>query len=223
MSMARVLAAAAALLAASLASADEATAPSAGATADASQTVMAVWVEKEANFPYKGLTSYYSCTGIENKVSSILRAIGARPGFKVTARSCIHDAGARGPFAGVEPMPWVYIRAALPQPATPEALAELARTASKSELVARTKGQAAAASEATAQFPAHWTRVELLGRPTGPLQEGDCELVDEMAQGPFEQLGVKIVEKHMTCVPRQVNLGSIRLTLEVLRPVPEKK
>ena len=38
-------------------------------------------------------------------------------------------------------MPWVYITAALPQPVTPELLAELAKPDPKAELVARATGK----------------------------------------------------------------------------------
>jgi len=215
-----ILVSTAALLAASASNAASAAEATTTAAPDG-EPVMAVWVEKEVDFPYKGLTSYYSCTGIENKVRAILKMIGARPGYSVKARACVRDVVSTGPMRGAEPMPWVHIRAALPQPATPELLAELAKTSSKDELIARTKGQAAPAAEATAQFPARWQRVRFAGSPLGPVQEGDCELVDEMARGPFEQLGARVLERQMACVPKQVNPGSVRLTLEVLTPVPQ--
>ena len=185
-------------------------------------TMMAVWVQKEVNFAYVGLTSYYSCDGIRDKVRQILKYIGARPGFKVTVRSCVNDTGVRRDFGGVERMPWVYITAALPQPATPELLAELAMPDPKRELVARATGKASTTAEATAQFPARWRRVELVGRPIGPVQWGDCELVDQMAREAFPQLGARIVMNQMACVPHQVTPGGLNLTLEVLQPVPEK-
>jgi len=185
-------------------------------------TMMAVWVQKEVNFAYVGLTSYYSCDGIRDKVRQILKYIGARPGFKVTVRSCVNDTGVRRDFGGVERMPWVYITAALPQPATPELLAELAKPDPKAELVARATGKPSAKAEATAQFPAQWRRLQFVGKPIGPVQQGDCELVDEMAESAFAQLGARVIEDLTACVPRQVNPGSIRLTLEVLQPVPEK-
>jgi hypothetical protein len=213
----------ASVLAAGQVSAPSTAAPVApAASADDAQTVMAVWVQKEVNFPYVGLTSYYSCDGIRDKVRQILKHIGARPGFKVTVRSCVNDAGAGRELGGVERMPWVYITAALPQPATVELLAELSTPDPKGELVARATGKPAATAEATEQFPARWRRVELVGRPIGPVQWGDCELVDQMAQVAFAQLGARIVMNQTTCVPRQVSPGSIRLTLEVLQPVPEK-
>ena len=190
--------------------------------ADAGSAVMAVWVQKEVNFPYKGLTAYYTCDGIRDKVRRMLKYIGARPDFKVRVRSCVNDTGASRNLGGVEPMPWVYITAALPQPVTPELLAELAKPDPKAELVARATGKPSVKAEATAQFPAQWRRLQFVGKPIGPVQQGDCELVDEMAESAFAQLGARVIEDLTACVPRQVNPGSIRLTLEVLQPLPEK-
>jgi hypothetical protein len=221
----RVAVAVASVLLAPLVAAEQQSARTTAAPAaveDEASTVMAVWVQKEVNFPYKGLTSYYTCDGIRDKVRAILRYVGARPGFKVTVRSCVNDVVGNRSLGGVEPMPWVYITAALPQPVTPELLAELAKPDPKAELIARATGKPSATAEATAQFPAKWRRVQFLGKPTGPVQLGDCELMDEMAESAFAQLGARVVEDLTSCVPRQVNPGSIRLTLEVLQPVPEK-
>ena len=194
----------------------------AATTADAAATVTSVWVEKEVSFPYKGLTTYYSCDGLRDKVAKILKAIGARPGFKVDVRSCVHDMATTNPLAGVEPMPSVYIRAALPQPATAELLAELAKPDAKGELVARVQGTGGpAVTEAAAQFPARWNRVRFVGTQLGPVQLGDCELLEEMRDAVFVPLGAKVVEDAMACVPKQVTPGSVRLTVEVLQPVPQ--
>lgn len=192
------------------------------ANADGASTVMSVWVTKEVSFTYMGMTSYYSCDGIRDKVRSILRYIGARPGFKVSVRGCVNGVAVNGSLGGVERMPRVYVTAALPQPATPELLAVLSKPDARRELIARVRGSGDPTAEATAQFPARWRRVEILAKPTGPVQLGDCELVDEMGQVVFAQLGARIVDDQTTCVPRQLTVGSVRLTLEVLQPVPEK-
>ncbi len=71
MSSMRVVVAVASVFLASLMAAEQASgqATAAPATAaDGAPTVMAVWVQKEVNFPYKGLTSYYTCDGIRDKV-----------------------------------------------------------------------------------------------------------------------------------------------------------
>jgi hypothetical protein len=216
----RILLATAVLLLAPLPILAQAPAPAGRTVADAEPTVMAVWVETDVNFMYKGLTSYYTCDGIGAKVGAILKYIGARPGFKVQVRGCINDAGRSLNQLPVEPAPWVHIHAALPRPATPELLAELAKPDAKKELVARATGKGASTAEATAQFPARWQEVRLLGTQLGPVQLGDCELVDAMRRDVFEKLGAKIIDDQMSCVPKQVTPGSVRLTLEVLQPVP---
>jgi hypothetical protein len=193
-----------------LAAAQEAT-PS----ADAAATVNAVWVERELTFTYMPLTSYYSCDGLRDKVRWILQQLGARPGFKVTSRGCVE-------VQGPEVFPGVKIVAAFPAAATPELLSQLASEASKRELAARATGKAHPVAEATAQFPARVRRVEFKsGRSSlEDLQDGDCELIEQMRDRVFGQLGVKVVDDHVHCVPRQVSLGAVRMTLEVLEPVP---
>ena len=178
-------------------------------------TVNAVWVEHEVNLNYTGFTSYYSCDGLRDRVVWVLKELGARPGFKVTTRGCLRGTGA-------EVMPGVRIVAALPAEATAEVLAQIASDASKRELVARTTGNAAAADEATAQFPARVKRVEFRSGISRDLQDGECELMEHMRRQVFGPLGVRVVEGGTSCSPRQVTLGAVRMTVEVLEPVPEQ-
>lgn len=188
---------------------------SVGSTADTTAPVMAVWVEQKIDFTYVGITSYYSCDGLKSKVSSILKEIGARPGFRVTARACVN------PIGGVEKSPIIGIVAAMPRAATPEVLAEVARQASMDEQVAKAGGKAVPSAEATAQFPARTRRVDFRATPLGPVQPGDCELIQLMRDKVFVPLGARIVEDHMACVPHQVIVGGISLAIEVLEPLPQ--
>jgi len=185
------------------------------ATADAAQTVNAVWVQRELTFTYMPRTSYYSCDGLRDKVSWLLKQLGARPDFKVVSRGCIKAQGA-------EVFPGVKIVAAFPAEATPELLASLASEASKRELEARVGGKQAPVAEATAQFPARVKRVDLRSSASSSnmLQDGDCELFEQLRDQVFGPLGVKVVADQMHCVPRQISLGAVRLSVEVLEPVP---
>jgi len=184
-------------------------------SADAAATVNAVWVEREVTFTYMPLTSYYSCDGLRDKVRWILRELGARPGFKVVARGCVE-------MQGPEIMPGVKILAAFPTPATPELLAQLASEASKRELAARATGKPDPVAEATAQFPARVRRVEFRSGVSSfdELQDGDCELMEQMRDRVFGQLGARVVQDQIHCVPRRVSIGAVRMTVEVLEPVP---
>jgi hypothetical protein len=195
-----------------LAAAQEASAPPPAAT------VASVWVEHKVNFTYMPLTSYYSCDGLRDKVRWILKELGARPGFKVKSRGCVE-------LQGPEVFPGVEITAAFPAAATPELLGQLAGEASRRQLAARAAGKPDPVAEATAQFPARARLVEFTsGRASlNALQDGDCELMEQLVrQDVFGKLGTRVVESDIHCVPRQVTLGAVRMTVEVLEPVPER-
>jgi hypothetical protein len=183
----------------------------AATAADSPGVVSAVWMERDVTLHYMGFTSYYSCEGLRGQVRRILQELGARPGFKVTMRNCIEP-------TGPEWSPSVRIVAALPVEATPEVLAELASDASERELAARVQGKSS--DEATAQFPARPKRVEFVSGGMSFLKDGDCELMEQMRDRAFGPLGVKVIDSSIRCVPRQVSIGSIRMTVEVLEPVP---
>jgi hypothetical protein len=182
----------------------------------AAATVNAVWVEHQVSFTYMPLTSYYSCDGLRDKISWILREIGAKPDFKVRSRGCIE-------LQGPELMPGVEIIAALPAEATPELLQQLADEASKRQLAARATGKSDPVTEATAQFPARVKRVDFESTRSAfdDLQDGDCELMEQLVRNDvFGKLGARVVDARTHCVPRQVTLGAVRMSVEVLEPVP---
>jgi len=180
-------------------------------SADAPPAVSALWIERDVMFNFMGNTSYYSCDGLRDKVRLVLRQLGARPDLKVTARNCMRQ-------SGPEWAPAVRIVAAFPAEATPELLAELAASAPERELVARVGGKPA--TEATAQFPARWKRVEFRSSRIDDIENGDCELMEQLRRSVFDQIGVRVLEYAVNCVPRQLTLGAVRMTVEVLEPVP---
>ena len=183
--------------------------------ADSPPAVNAIWVEKDIEFTYMAFTTYYSCDGLRDKLRWVLKEIGARPGFKVTVTGCMNT--------GPDVLPHARIRAAMPQAATPELLAELARDASQRELVARSTGKSADVNEPTAQFAARTRRIEFKDDPLSHIEAGDCELVEQLRDHVFVPLGARVVEDRMRCTPKQLNLNGVRLTIEVLEPVPETK
>jgi len=184
------------------------------ASAADNATVNAVWVDEDLSFTYVGFTSHYSCGGIRDKVAYVMQQLGARPDFKVTVAGCLNAS------SGPEIMPRVRVRAALPREATPTVLAELTRERSTRELAAHAQGKpAAVADEATAAFPAAWRMVTFEGTPSSAVQDGDCELMEQLIRQVLVPMGVREVKgSKLDCVPHQVPLNAVNVKLQVLAP-----
>jgi hypothetical protein len=174
-------------------------------------TVNAVWVEHDLAFTYMGFTSHYSCSGLEDKVKYVMKQLGARPGFKVTSGGCVN-------LSGPEVMPRVRVRAALPQEATPEVLAQLEKDRSVRELAARAGGKPLPATdEAAARFPATWRVVTFEGTPISDIQDGDCELLEQLIRNVLKPMGVReVAGSSLNCVPHQVPINAVNVKLQVL-------
>ncbi|MGB7906370.1 MAG: hypothetical protein WCF43_16895 [Steroidobacteraceae bacterium] len=176
-------------------------------------TVNAVWTEHEFTFTYFGRGTYYSCGGLDDKIEYILTALGARPKPWVQV-SCLD-----GP--GIQQMPTARIKVAVPTEVTPELLAQLEAGKSKRELVAKTQGRGTAVDVATAQFPAERRIVEFVGRRKDHIEDGDCELFDQLLPQVLEPLGIREAPgSSLTCMPRMSQVGSVHLKLESLHARP---
>ena len=174
--------------------------------------VQAVWKAQEITFHYQSFTTFYSCSTLEAKVRKLLLAVGADKRTKVRSRGCMNS-------HEIPKLPYVQITILSPVEATPEQLAELEKTRSHRELVARVRGDSKQAEVAEAQFPAHWKRVSLSRGKLG-LEPGDCELVSELKKKVLPRLGVKIVDDDVHCVPNQLSITQPQLVIDVLAPLP---
>lgn len=174
------------------------------------EPVMAVWKPQEINFYLHTTTSVYSCRAVTGKVRQLLIALGVDPEVKVSSAGCYDNELNR--------MPYLRIRLVSPVQATPQALAELEKSRSTRELVARLKGERP--GEITEQFPAQWRKVSLSRGQLG-LEEGDCELIDELKRKVLPQLAIRIVKDEMSCMPYSLTLGQPRLEVEALARLPE--
>jgi hypothetical protein len=52
------------------------------------QIVTGTWEHRHASFTYFGITSLYSCSGLETNIRALLQHLGARKDIKVDARGC---------------------------------------------------------------------------------------------------------------------------------------
>jgi hypothetical protein len=189
--------------------------------------IPAVYFDRDIEFAYMGHTSYYTCDGLKSKVTQILRQMGVKPGFKVSIGSCfesqgftttsVHGSGVHG----AERMPTVRIRAAFPTEATPEVLEELEKTSPEREMLRRYQGLPTDFDPAVDQFAAVRTVIIFKDGKLGPIDAGDCELIEVMRDNVFKPVGMRIIQDRMRCQPGQVSMGSVDMKVEILeQPQP---
>jgi hypothetical protein len=65
-------------------------------------------------------------------------------------------------------------------------------------------------------FPASFKTVTLSPRDPRDLEEGDCELVEQVGDELLPKLGVRVISEKVDCVPHQIPLGRPVLVVEVL-------
>jgi hypothetical protein len=174
--------------------------------------VQAFWKAQELTFYFQSFTTFYSCSSLEAKVKRVLVAVGANKEMKVRTRGCTmtHE---------IAKMPFVEITLLSPAEATPEEMAQLDKTRSHRELVARVRGDSKQAEIAETQFPAQWKRVSL-SRGKLNLEPGDCELIEQLQKKVFPKLAIRTVDDRVECVPNQVSMTQPRLVVDVLTALP---
>lgn len=171
--------------------------------------VQAIWKRQEIDFFYQSFTTFYTCDGLEDRVETILRAVGAKD-VKAIASGCFSNAPARTPH--------VRLVAKTPVEATPDALAELQKDKSTRELKSRVRGEHP--EDPATQFPAAWKQVNLSVGKFG-IESGECELIDELNRKVFPKLGIRVVKNEVSCTPHQSNLAQPRLQVEALNALPK--
>ncbi|HEY0801295.1 MAG TPA: hypothetical protein VGD54_10655, partial [Steroidobacteraceae bacterium] len=63
------------------------------------QLVTAVWQHHQVSFSYYGITTLYSCDGLETNIRLLLLHLGARKDAKVNANGCPNGSSVPGPNA----------------------------------------------------------------------------------------------------------------------------
>lgn len=165
-----------------------------------------VWVRHERHFSYMGMTSHYSCDGLESKLKSLLRLVGARDDLVVRA-GCSDPMGGPSRIATAR---MTYYTLALPGAApASDATGNLGHPAKPLKV------------EPPAPGVGQWKAVELRATHLNDIQEGDCELVEQFDREILADFTVRNHESHFTCIPHQLSMNGIRSNFEVLAPLPK--
>ncbi len=172
-------------------------------------TVDGVWVRHERIFTYMGMTSHYSCDGLEYKLKWLLKLAGAREDAVVHG-SCSDPMG--GP-SRISSARMTYYTLALPDsPAATQAAdgRNLGHPAKELKVAPPAPGTGA------------WKAVDLRAAAhRNDIQDGDCELVEQFDRDLLQDFTIRNHESHFTCIPHQISLNGIQSRFEVLAPLPK--
>ena len=155
------------------------------------------WRNQKIELVYLGFTSHYSCDGLQSKLELLLKQLGARQGFKVVSYGCDRGYGTPSRF------PAARLEFATLQPLGDAALTSTAAT------------DAATGEPAV---PGAWRSVELSPRRPFELQDGDCELMEQVRDKVLPLFAIRNLEARLSCVPHQ-DTGPFSLQMQVFAPL----
>lgn len=211
----------------------------------AQEPVAAVWKEHELVFTYRSSIALYTCGALQDRVASILRAVGARPDLQIKVTHCSTSVvPTTDPHS--DPRSWlpqdarfpqdtrtgspldrrpdreqstvVRTRVRMPVEVTPDVMKEIERDKSRRELIARATGNPSAKFDDLVAFPAE-RRVVTLNYRTAGIEAIECELLDQMTSSVFRDLGIRVVRRGFTCDRLQASQIRPELDVEALLPV----
>jgi hypothetical protein len=148
-----------------------------------------LWQEHKGSVTYFGITSVYSCTGIESKVRQVLLLLGARKDMSVNASGC------NGHDMPMGPAMTVNIRVFSLAPA----------------------GSTAVTPGAAPPVMASYSPVAIDGQRPPFMGEGDCELIDQLHEFITKNFSSQNVDYHASCTPHQNNSASFAVRGEFLK------
>jgi hypothetical protein len=156
-------------------------------------SVTAQWQPYDFNFTFMGLSTYYSCSGLENRLEQILLQLGAKPDMQVSASGCFN--GDR-----VSKMVTARVRATMP--------VEVAATADTAQ-----------STDATS-IKAQRKTITLNTQISGYTGSGDCELMEQVRDRLLPAIKLKALENNLHCIPWQEML--FNQTVKVPALIAEK-
>jgi hypothetical protein len=179
------------------------------AEGDATQPIQSTWKVQEIRYSYFGFTTQYSCDAAEQKLKSILTALGAHPATSVKASGCTLNQPSRDFFVTITTATPIPV-SDLPTPTSNEA--------ARADLIKRLGVKSEFAEE---EFPATWKTVDLSRDRKLRLEPGDCELMEGLRDNVLPKLTVKVEADDVNCTPKQVSITTPALKVSALVRLPE--
>lgn len=176
-----------------------------------SEAVDAIWRVHAIDLHFKSPTTYYYCDTLQEKISSILRMVGAADPMNIRARcssgALINDTSVR-------------VVVGVPVEATPENVRIETTFDSHMTLVARMRNWQLPTPTTIRRFRAAWTTVSFSRMERLHLTSEDCDLLRDMNEQIFPRLAIHVAKNQFYCTSGSTPLGRPRLEVKALIPLP---
>lgn len=160
------------------------------AAAPQTAPIKAKWMTRKLHYIYQGFTAHYTCDGLQEEITSILKKLGARNDLTVRRIGCTR-------LEGPEPSPGVDATFSVLVPA---------------------EGADAGAGDSQIVM-ARWEHVTLQGSTPLNSDDPGCELIEEAKKKFLPLFTTQNLKFSSDCFPHTASIASTRLSVDVLRPV----
>jgi hypothetical protein len=150
----------------------------------------AVWKPQRATFVYVGQTTFYTCGALEQKLTLVLRVIGAHEDIAFDRRDCQNGGRTR-----------LHVMFKSPIEATPDNVRTLTTYETEQEIVARLNGVALPSATDLERFPASWQEVSFANDRRLRLSAADCEFIEHVRKQLLPHISARVVENRIFCTP----------------------
>jgi hypothetical protein len=153
----------------------------------AAEPVTAIWRQHRIAFEYHGSSVRYSCSGLQKKVGSILKAMGAHDDVAVEV-NCASDA--------LTSSASMRVTLKIPVVASEANVRAVTTYTAQQELVARLHGVPLPTATDLHRFDAVWRSVSLTRNRKLRLSSGDCDLLTGVHTQLLPKLGIVTQDFH---------------------------
>jgi hypothetical protein len=167
--------------------------------------IQAVWKPHRATFVYVGHTTFYTCAALEQKLTLVLRVIGAHDEITFDRREC----KTHGPTR-------LHVVFKSPIEASAQNIQALTAHDTEAQLIARLRGQQLPTAQDLASFPASFQQVSFSGDRRLRLSAADCEFVDHVRRQLVPHLEARVVLNRIFCAPGAHSIRPPRFVISTL-------
>ena len=157
--------------------------------------IEAVWKPHELIFEYRGYDTFYTCSGLRDKLGRILRHLGARRPPELRAYDCNDSTG----------VVRFQVMFESPLEATEKNVRELTTYDSRELLLARTRAESLPTAQDLERFPATWKTVSFANDRKLGLDPGDCQLVQQLRHQILTRMSIQVLRTRRCSAFRELS------------------